>query len=154
PGVRMVSFTGGTETGRHIAAAAGQRLIPVGLELGGKSPHIVFDDADLDRAVAGVVSGIFGSAGQSCVAGSRLFVQKSIYRRFVDAVAQSARNIRVRLPDDSSVQMGPLVSAAHRDKVASYVELGRSEGGIILAGGTIPDQSPFDKGCFYTPTVI
>src|SRR5690606_21594112 len=99
-------------------------------------------------------SGIFGSAGQSCVAGSRLFVQKSIYRRFVDAVAQSARNIRVRLPDDSSVQMGPLVSAAHRDKVAAYVELGRSEGGVILAGGTIPDQSPLDKGCFYTPTVI
>ncbi|HEY4542386.1 MAG TPA: aldehyde dehydrogenase family protein, partial [Noviherbaspirillum sp.] len=91
-GVRMVSFTGGTETGRAIAAIAGQRLIPVGLELGGKSPHIVFDDADFDKAVAGVMSGIFGSAGQSCVAGSRLFVQKSIYERFMaELVARTAK---------------------------------------------------------------
>lgn len=154
PGVRMVSFTGGTETGRVIAAAAGQRLIPTGLELGGKSPHIVFDDANFEHAVAGVASGIFGSAGQSCVAGSRLFVQKSIYRKFVDAVAETAKQIRVRLPDDPSVQMGPLVSRSHRDKVAGYVDLARSEGGIVLAGGAIPSEAPFDKGCFYQPTVI
>ncbi|MFP3663293.1 aldehyde dehydrogenase family protein, partial [Burkholderia sp. SIMBA_043] len=82
------------------------RLIPVGLELGGKSPHIVFDDADLDRAVAGVVSGIFGSAGQSCVAGSRLFVQKSIYGRFMEALVQRTRQVRVGLPDDPATQMG------------------------------------------------
>lgn len=154
PGVRMVSFTGGTETGRAIAAAAGQRLIPVGLELGGKSPHIVFDDANFDHAVAGVASGIFGSAGQSCVAGSRLFVQKSIYRKFVDAVAEAAKNVRVRLPDDPQVQMGPLVSAAHRDKVAGYVDLARAEGGNVIAGGAIPTEAEFAKGCFYLPTVI
>src|SRR5690606_6429611 len=154
PGVRMVSFTGGTETGRAIAAAAGQRLIPVGLELGGKSPHIVFDDANFEHAVAGVASGIFGSAGQSCVAGSRLFVQKSIYRRFIDAIGEAANNVRVRLPDDPEVQMGPLVSQAHRDKVAGYVELGRSEGGIIVAGGAIPIDAGLDNGCFYQPTVI
>lgn len=154
PGVRMVSFTGGTETGRAIAAAAGQRLIPVGLELGGKSPHIVFEDANFEHAVAGVVSGIFGSAGQSCVAGSRLFVQKSIYRKFVDAVAEVAKQVRVRLPDDPEVQMGPLVSRNHLNKVAGYVDLGRSEGGVILAGGSAPDQADLTKGCFYLPTVI
>src|SRR5690606_607278 len=106
PGVRMVSFTGGTETGRAIGAIAGQRLIPVGLELGGKSPHIVFDDADLDRAVAGVISGIFGSAGQSCVAGSRLFVQKSIYKPFMETLVARTQQLRVGLPDDPMTQMG------------------------------------------------
>ena len=154
PGVRMVSFTGGTETGRAIGGIAGQRLIPVGLELGGKSPHIVFEDADLDRAVAGVISGIFGSAGQSCVAGSRLFVQKSIYKRFMDALVERAAQVRVGLPDDPATQMGPLVSRAHRDKVASYVDIGRAEGGRVLVGGAAPTQPELAKGWFYLPTVI
>ena len=154
PGVRMVSFTGGTETGRAIARVAGQRLIPVGLELGGKSPHIVFDDANFDHAVAGVMSGIFGSAGQSCVAGTRLFVQKSIYARFLKELVERSRAIRVRLPDAPDVQMGPLVSSGHRDKVASYVDLGRSEGGNVLVGGHAPTESPLGQGCFYMPTII
>src|SRR5690606_13361298 len=117
PGVRMVSFTGGTETGRAIARVAGERLIPVGLELGGKSPHIVFEDANFDLAVAGVVSGIFGSAGQSCIAGSRLFVHESLYRRFVDAVVERATALRVGMPGDPATQMGPLVSQAHCARV-------------------------------------
>ncbi|EHK63347.1 aldehyde dehydrogenase [Achromobacter arsenitoxydans] len=154
PGVRMVSFTGGTETGRAIGGIAGQRLIPVGLELGGKSPHIVFEDADLDRAVAGVVSGIFGSAGQSCVAGSRLFVQKSIYKRFMDALVERTQQVRVGLPDDPATQMGPLVSRAHRDKVAGYVDIGRAEGGRVLVGGAAPTQAELANGWFYMPTVI
>jgi len=154
PGVRMVSFTGGTETGRAIATIAGQRLIPVGLELGGKSPHIVFEDADFDKAVAGVVSGIYGSAGQSCVAGTRLFVQKSLYGRFVDALVERTKTVRVGLPDDPKTQMGPLVSRAHRDKVAGYVDLARSEGGRVLAGGGIPDDPALARGWFYQPTVI
>lgn len=154
PGVRMVSFTGGTDTGRAIGAIAGQRLIPVGLELGGKSPHIVFDDADIDRAVAGVMSGIFGSAGQSCVAGSRLFVQKSIYKRFMESLVEKTRSLCVGLPDDPGVQMGPLVSKAHRDKVASYVDIGRQEGGKILVGGDRPTDPRLQNGCFYMPTII
>ncbi|SHI13941.1 aldehyde dehydrogenase [Pollutimonas bauzanensis] len=154
PGVRMVSFTGGTETGRAIGAIAGQRLIPVGLELGGKSPHIVFDDADFDKAVAGVISGIFGSAGQSCVAGSRLFVQKSIYDRFLDAVVERTRAIRVGMPDNPATQVGPLVSRAHRDKVAGYVDLARKEGGRVRVGGEPPADPDLAKGCFYMPTVI
>jgi betaine-aldehyde dehydrogenase len=150
----MVSFTGGTETGRAIGAIAGRRLIPVGLELGGKSPHIVFDDADLDKAVAGVMSGIFGSAGQSCVAGSRLFVQKSIYERFMSDLMTRTRAIRVGLPDDPATQVGPLISRAHRDKVARYVDLARKEGGRVLVGGAIPDAAALARGWFYQPTVI
>ena len=154
PGVRMVSFTGGTETGRAIATIAGQRLIPVGLELGGKSPHIVFEDADFDKAVAGVLSGIFGSAGQSCVAGTRLFVQKSIYRRFVDELVERTKKVRVGLPDDPQAQMGPLVSKAHRERVAGYVDLARQEGGRVLIGGGRPSDPKLANGWFYLPTVI
>jgi len=153
-GVRMVSFTGGTETGRAIAAIAGQRLIPVGLELGGKSPHIVFDDADFDKAVAGVMSGIFGSAGQSCVAGSRLFVQKSIYERFMAELVARTAKVRVGLPDDAQTQVGPVISKAHRDKIAAYVDLARQEGGRVLVGGEIPDTAALKNGWFYQPTVI
>ena len=154
PGVRMVSFTGGTLTGRTIAAAAGRRLIPVGLELGGKSPHIVFEDADLDKAVAGVASGIFGSAGQSCVAGSRLFVQKSIFERFMAELVAYTRMIRIGLPDDPATQMGPVISRAHRDKVAAYVDLAREEGGRVLVGGERADSGALKHGWFYQPTVI
>ena len=137
PGVRMVSFTGGTETGRLIGAVAGQKLMPVALELGGKSPHIVFEDADFEKAVAGVISGIFGSAGQSCIAGSRCFVQKSIYTHFISELVARTRAIRVGLPDDPATQVGPLISAAHRNKVAGYVDLARREGGNILVGGQV-----------------
>lgn len=154
PGVRMVSFTGGTDTGRTIGAIAGQRLIPVGLELGGKSPHIVFEDADFDRAVAGVMSGIFGSAGQSCVAGSRLFVQKSIYPRFMESLVEKTRALRVGLPDDPDVQMGPLVSKGHRERVAAYVDLARQEGGNVLVGGARPTDPRLQDGWFYMPTII
>ncbi len=154
PGVRMVSFTGGTQTGRAIGAIAGQRLIPVGLELGGKSPHIIFDDANLDHAVAAVMSGIFGSAGQSCVAGSRLFVQKSVYQHVLQELVSRSAQLKVDLPDAAGVQMGPLVSAAHRDKVAGCVDLARQEGGNILLGGCRPADSRLDQGMFYMPTII
>lgn len=154
PGVRMVSFTGGTDTGRAIGAIAGQRLIPVGLELGGKSPHIVFDDTDFDKAIAGVMSGIFGSAGQSCVAGSRLFVQKSLYARFMAELVARSKSVRVGLPDDPSTQVGPLISRAHRDKVAGYVDLARTEGGRVLLGGRVPDTPALAHGWFYEPTII
>jgi len=154
PGVRMISFTGGTDTGRIISSSAGRRLIPVGMELGGKSPHIVFEDADLDKAVAGVLSGIFGSAGQSCVAGSRLFVQKSIYQKFIKELVERTAKIRVGLPNDLSTQMGPVISEAHRQKIASYVDIGRAEGGQILTGGRIPDIPALKNGWFYMPTII
>jgi betaine-aldehyde dehydrogenase len=99
PGVRMVSFTGGTDTGRAVARAAAARLLPVALELGGKSPHIVFADADMDGAIEAVVGGIFEGSGQSCVAGSRLFVDRPVCPQVVDAVVARARSLRIDLPD-------------------------------------------------------
>ncbi len=154
PGVRMISFTGGTATGRAIGRVAGERLVPVALELGGKSPHVVFADADLDHAVAAVVAGIFGSAGQSCVAGSRLFVEAPIYGEVVSRVVARARALRIAAPDAPGVEMGPLASFHHRDRVARFVDRARAEGGRILCGGGIPEGDACARGAYYLPTVI
>lgn len=154
PGVRMISFTGGTATGRAIGRAAGERLVPVALELGGKSPHMVFADADLDQAVSAVVAGIFGSAGQSCVAGSRLFIEAPVYGKVLRRVVERARSIRVAKPDAPGVEMGPLASFRHRQRVADFVGRARAEGGRIQCGGAAPTGPDFDAGAFYLPTVI
>lgn len=154
PGVRMISFTGGTTSGRAIARVAGDRLVPAALELGGKSPHVVFADANLEHAVAAVVAGIFGSAGQSCVAGSRLFIEASIYDQVLSAVVARARGLRLALPDADGVEMGPLASFHHRERVAAFVDRARAEGGRILCGGAAPTGGDFDQGAFYLPTVI
>ncbi|RAR57923.1 betaine-aldehyde dehydrogenase [Paraburkholderia unamae] len=154
PGVGMVSFTGGTASGRAIAGVAAQRLIPVGLELGGKSPHIVFADANLDAAVAGVVDGIFEGSGQSCVAGSRLFVQRRVLGAVVEKLAQRARALRVDLPDAEGAQMGPVAGFAHRARIESLVDAARAEGGEIVCGGARPDDARLDAGSFYLPTIV
>jgi acyl-CoA reductase-like NAD-dependent aldehyde dehydrogenase len=154
PGVRMVSFTGGTVSGRAIARVAGDRLVPTALELGGKSPHVVFADADREHAVAAVVAGIFGSAGQSCVAGSRLFIEESIYDEVLTTVVARARSLKVAAPDAEGVEMGPLASFHHRERVARFVERARAEGGNVLCGGEAPTGGAFDQGAYYLPTVI
>lgn len=154
PGVRMISFTGGTTSGRAIGKVAGERLVPVALELGGKSPHVVFADANLDHAVAAVVAGIFGSAGQSCVAGSRLFIEASIYDQVLERVVRRASELRVAAPDADGVEMGPLASFHHRERVIAFVERARAEGGRILCGGDIARGAAYDKGAYYLPTVI
>jgi len=152
PEVRMVAFTGGTNTGRVIARMAADKLMPVALELGGKSPHIVFADADLDAASDAVANGIFGSMGQSCVAGSRLFVERSAYDRVVEAVVARAQGYRIGPPDQAETQLGPLASFTHRDRVEALVESGRSDGGRVLCGGARP--AGLDHGAYYFPTVI
>ena len=154
PGVRMVSFTGGTETGRSIAGIAASRLVPVALELGGKSPHIVFADADLEKAAAAVQDGIFEGSGQSCVAGSRLFVQRSAMDRMVALMQGRAAAIRVGMPLAPESRMGPLSSFRHRDTVERFVQSARDEGGEILAGGARPDDPQLAGGAFYLPTLI
>lgn len=154
PRVRMVSFTGGTETGRAIGRMAAERLIPVALELGGKSPNIVFADADLDAAVDGIIGGIFEGSGQSCVAGSRLFIQQSVYEDLIARLRAKVRQIKVGLPDQPGSTMGPLASFAHREKVESLVASARTEGGEILEGGNRPDDATLAKGAFYLPTLI
>lgn len=153
-GVSMVSFTGGTAAGKAIALAAAERLIPVLLELGGKSPHIVFDDADIDHAAAAVAHGIFSSMGQTCVAGSRLFVQRAVREHILDKVISIAKSLRVGLPDDERTQFGPLASFAHRDRVRKLVEMAKTEGGEILAGGAVPSGGSYSSGAYYLPTVI
>ncbi|MFA5488646.1 MAG: aldehyde dehydrogenase [Candidimonas sp.] len=154
PGIRMISFTGGTATGRAIGRVAAERLIPAALELGGKSPHIVFADANLEHAVAAVVAGIFGSAGQSCVAGSRLFIEQSIYDDVLQRVVERTRTIRVAAPDAPDVEVGPLSSFHHRERVHAFVERARQDGGRILCGGEAPTGGIYDQGAYYLPTVI
>lgn len=154
PGVRMISFTGGTVSGRAIARVAGDRLVPAALELGGKSPHVVFADADREHAVAAVVARIFGSAGQSCVAGSRLFIEASIYDEVLQAVVVRAKTLKIALPDAPGVEAGPLASFHHRERVMKFVDRARAEGGRILCGGSVPEGDEYAGGAFYLPTVI
>ncbi|MCQ4121614.1 aldehyde dehydrogenase [Rhodococcus tibetensis] len=154
PGVGKVTFTGGTNTGRSIAHAAADKLMPVSLELGGKSPTIVLDDADLDAAVNGVMYGIFSSTGQSCIAGSRLFVDRRIYGEFLQKLVAKTQRLRLGPGRDPDTQVGPMVHRKHRDSVAAYVDLAREEGGRVLCGGAIPDGERLRDGAYYLPTII
>jgi betaine-aldehyde dehydrogenase len=154
PGVGFVSFTGGTATGRRIASIAAEKLMPVALELGGKSPHIVFADAGLEAAASAVADGIFEGAGQSCVAGSRLFVERAAYQRVLDIVVERATRLRIDLPEVPGAQMGPLATFAHRERIERCVAAAKDEGGQVAAGGARPEDRRFANGAFYLPTVI
>lgn len=154
PLVKKIAFTGGTEVGRGIARLAAEKLMPVSLELGGKSPTIVFADADLDHAVNGVLYGIFSSSGESCIAGSRLFVQRSIYDEFMRRLVVGARALRVGDPARENTQMGPLITGQHRDSIERYVALGLEEGGALLCGGERPTGDGREQGFFYSPTIL
>jgi len=154
PGVKCVSFTGGTGSGRRVAAIAAEKLMPVALELGGKSPHIVFADTDIDAAVASVADGIFEGTGQSCVAGSRLFVDRRIHDRVLALVAERARRLRLDLPDASGAQVGPLATFAHRERVEQFIATAREAGGCVVAGGGRPDDAHLAAGAYCLPTVV
>ena len=154
PLVKRVAFTGSTSVGLGIARLAADKLMGVSLELGGKSPTIVCADADLDHAVAGVLFGIFSSSGESCIAGSRAFVHRSVYAAFRERLLAGARALRVGDPALETTQMGPLVSRAHRDSVERYVALGLADGGQLLTGGARLAGSLYDRGYYYPPTVI
>ena len=152
PKLAKISFTGSTGTGSRIASSTASRFIGSTLELGGKSPNIVFDDANVANASMGVVAGIFAAAGQTCIAGSRVFAQKGIYDELLERVTDRARTIRIGNPLDDDTELGPLAFADQRDKVAGYVELGRSEGATVLTGGSATDGGI--GGFFYEPTVL
>ncbi|MGW8377984.1 aldehyde dehydrogenase [Streptomyces sp. ODS28] len=154
PRVGKVTFTGGTSTGRGIAHVAADKLMPVSLELGGKSPTVVFEDADLEQALAGVLFGVFSSSGQSCIAGSRLFVARSRYEEFVGELVERTRKLRVGPGTDPATQVAPLVHHRHRDAVASYVDLAREEGARVLCGGAAPEGERYADGAYYLPTVL
>ena len=154
PLVQRVAFTGGTNVGLGIARLAAEKLMPVSLELGGKSPTIVCADADLDHAVAGVAYGIFSSSGESCVAGSRAFVHASVYDEFKRRLLEVTKKIRVGDPMLESTQMGPLVTVQHRDGIERYIALGISEGGKVLTGGKRPTDGALQAGNYLEPTIM
>ena len=154
PAINMVSFTGGNAAGRAVAHAAAEKLMPTVLELGGKSPNIVFEDADLNCAAAGVTAGIFGSLGQSCIAGSRLFVHEAIRDRLVEKIVAIADSIRLGPPGNDETQLGPLASFGHRDRVHAIVCAAQQDGATVIAGGARPSGVQFEKGAYYRPTVL
>jgi phenylacetaldehyde dehydrogenase len=152
PGVDKIAFTGSTEVGKLIVKAAAGNLKKVSLELGGKSPHIVFPDADLDAAAAAVASGIFFNQGQTCTAGSRLYAHVNCFDRVVEAVSAAARKLRVGDGLLPTSDLGPLVSQEQWDRVNGYVGIGREEGARVLTGGGRP--AGLERGFFFEPTVF
>ncbi len=154
PAVGKVAFTGGTEVGRGLALKAAQKLMPVSLELGGKSPTIVFSDCDEDQAIAGVLFGIFSSSGQSCIAGSRLFVERAMFERFVARLVEATRALVVGHPHDAATQVAPLIRDPHRDAVERHVALARADGGEVLCGGMRPTGNGREQGFYYQPTIV
>jgi aminomuconate-semialdehyde/2-hydroxymuconate-6-semialdehyde dehydrogenase len=152
PGVDLVTFTGETTTGEAIMRSAAPGLKGLSLELGGKSPNLVFADCDLDKAVAGTIEGIFGNQGEVCLAGSRLFVQDTIYDEFMERLTAAARALQIGDPLDDSTQLGPLVSDEHRTRVESYIEIAREDGGELVTGGRRPGA--LGQGYYLEPTIL
>jgi aldehyde dehydrogenase (NAD+) len=152
--VAKIAFTGSTATGRGIVRASAGNLKKLQLELGGKGPNLVFDDADLDAAVAGSAFASFHNQGQACIAGSRLLLHSSIADRFLDAFLGLARSIRLGDPLDPKTEMGPLTSRVHQERVLAYCDVARREGNEILIGGRAPSDPVLARGCFIEPTVV
>ena len=150
--VDKVAFTGSTEVGRKIMQASSGNLKRVSLELGGKSPNIIFEDADLSKAIPGAIMGIYFNQGQVCAAGSRVYVQKSVYDKVVEEMVNYSKKVRQGAGIELDTEMGPLVSQEQYDRVMNYISLGRSEGAELLCGGGRPADK--DKGYFVQPTVF
>jgi acyl-CoA reductase-like NAD-dependent aldehyde dehydrogenase len=156
PGVDKIAFTGSTQTGKLVAASAAQTLKRVTLELGGKSPSLVFDDADLGGAVAGALYGIYYNAGQACEARSRILLQAGIYDRFVSAFVEKALKLKVGNPEDPATQIGAISLPEQYEKIASYCKLGTEEGATLLIGGGKPQDlgAAHAGGMFWSPTAF
>ncbi|MBA2640100.1 MAG: aldehyde dehydrogenase family protein [Nocardioidaceae bacterium] len=154
PDVDLVSFTGGLETGKRVMASAAATVKKVALELGGKNPNIVFADADRETALDMALTAVFLHSGQVCSAGARLVVEESIHDEFVDELCRRAGRIRLGGPFDDRAQAGPLISAAHRDKVEAYVAVGLAEGATLRCGGARPDDPQLAQGFYYLPTIL
>lgn len=152
PDVARVAFTGGVDAARHVVANTAANFAHVSLELGGKSPMLVFDDADLEGALNGAVAGNFGASGQSCVAGSRVFVQAGIHDEFVAGLIERARSIRIGDPLDADTQVGPLATEAQRSRIEEVVARSVEQGATVHAGGRVP--AGMDVGWYYEPTVL
>ena len=154
PRVDKISFTGSPGVGRAIAAAGAANLKPVCLELGGKSPNIVFDDCDFDRALIGALAGIFGATGQTCIAGSRLLVQRGIYDRMVEGLAARAGQIVMGDPRLAATEMGTAANEPQFNKILSFIDAARDDGARLVAGGARADGPGLEKGFFVQPTIF
>ena len=154
PDVAKIAFTGSTVVGRSVMRASAGTIKRVSLELGGKSPSIVFGDADLDRAVSGALFGIYLAQGQVCSAGSRILVERSIYDEFVERFVARASEIRIGLPWRWETQLGPLINERQAERVWEYVQIGQAEGATVIGGGAPPDDPELASGNFIQPTVF
>ncbi|MBN1869602.1 MAG: aldehyde dehydrogenase family protein [Candidatus Omnitrophica bacterium] len=152
--VNMVSFTGGTKTGQHIIQLSADTTKKLSLELGGKSPNIVFADCNFDAAIGGTMSAIFMNQGQMCTAGSRLLLEERIYERFLTALVEKTKELKIGNASDYETQFGPLVSIQHRESVLEYIKKGIQEGAKLECGGKIPIGGQFKKGAYLEPTIF
>jgi aldehyde dehydrogenase (NAD+) len=154
PGVDKISFTGSVAVGREIAAVAGRNIRPVTLELGGKSPNIVFADADLDKAVVGALAGIFAATGQTCVAGSRLLVQRPVYEQMVERLAARAEKIVMGDPRDPATEMGTAANEPQFKRILESIERAKADGARLVTGGEAAREGDLAKGFFVKPTIF
>jgi aldehyde dehydrogenase (NAD+) len=154
PEISKVAFTGSTAVGRKIVQASSGNLKKVQLELGGKGANIVFGDANIEAVVQGSAFGIFHNQGQACIAASRMIVHESIADEVLEKLIALSRTIRIGDPLDPATEMGPLTSRQHRDRVLSYVDIARQQGGRVLAGGKAPDTAALANGCYVEPTIV
>ncbi|SRR5579884_281023 len=152
--IRMISFTGSGEVGREVAARGGRQLKKISLELGGKNPIIVMDDADLGLALEGALWGAFGTSGQRCTASSRLIVQRGVLDEFTAELVKRASALRVGNGLEAEVQMGPVVNQTQLERIHRYTGIGIEEGATLLLGGRVLDDAPYDRGYFYAPTIF
>ena len=155
PKIKAISFTGGTKTGEYIARTAGPMFKKLSLELGGKNPNIIFADCDFDEMIKTTVRSSFANQGQICLCGSRIFIERSIYDKFKTAFVDRVNQLTVSNPSDPHAKMGAVVSKPHMEKVLSYIELAKEEGGTILTGGKrVILDAPYNEGYYIAPTVI
>jgi len=154
PGVGKVAFTGETTTGQEIMRLAANNVKKISLELGGKSPNIVFADADLERFAAEAPYAVFDNAGQDCCARSRIFVEASAHDRMLELFTEATRKVVVGDPSDDKTEMGSLVSQRQRKRVSSYIDIGKEEGADLVYGGEAPTGDPFDAGAYWSPTIF
>ncbi len=155
PGIDAITFTGESATGARIMKAAADQVKALSFELGGKNAAVIFADADFEKAVKGTARSTFTNCGQVCLCSERVYVERSIFERFVDALAQEAGNLKLGGPYEPGTTTGPLISATQRDKVRSYYDLARDEGATMVAGGGIPSfGNEYDSGFFIEPTIM
>ncbi len=154
PEIAKIAFTGSTATGRRIVQASAGNLKKVQLELGGKGANIVFEDAFIPAAVGGSAFAIFHNQGQACIAGSRLVLHEKIADEFLEKFIGLAKSIKLGNPMEPTTEMGPLTSAGHRDRVLSYVQVAKDQGGQVLLGGKAPERAELAKGCYIEPTIV